>query len=81
MDGHRRSLARKGKEDGGISNVARAADGRQRKRLHKTNPEPHNLPRKPSLREPRSPPKIQRTQRHEQKPVNNKALEFPNSRS
>lgn len=81
MNGHRR--AARGKDEGGISNnvaSSRAADGRQRKRLHKTNPEPHNLPRKPSLREPRSPPKNQRAQRHDQKPMN-KTLQFPNSSS
>lgn len=78
MNGHRG----RGKKEGGLSNnvASPAADGRQRKRLHKTNPEPHNLPRsKPSLREP--PPKTQRAQRHEQKPMSSKTLQFPNSSS
>lgn len=78
MNGHRG----RGKKEGGVSNnvASPAADGRQRKRLHKTNPEPHNLPRsKPSLREP--PPKTQRVQRHEQKPMSSKTLQFPNSSS
>ncbi|KAG0131672.1 hypothetical protein HOY82DRAFT_331171 [Tuber indicum] len=56
-------------DDSSTSSIS-LADGRQRKRLHKSHQETNNLPRsKPSLREPRSPRKVARSHRNDQKPL------------
>ncbi|KAI5777223.1 hypothetical protein EDC01DRAFT_409890 [Geopyxis carbonaria] len=49
--------------DDASSTSSLSLDGRQRKRLHKNPQEPTTFTRKPSLREPRSPPKPQTTRR------------------
>ncbi|PWW78323.1 hypothetical protein C7212DRAFT_199469 [Tuber magnatum] len=58
------------KGEGDSDDINGVADGKQRKRLQKSHPETNNLPRsKPSLREPRSPQKVARSYRNDQKPL------------
>ena len=58
------------KGEGDSDDTNGVVEGRQRKRLQKSHPETNNLPRsKPSLREPRSPQKVARSHRNDQKPL------------